>query len=208
MKVCDPSKEEGFSLVKSLRQKHTNLCTCVKFRPNHPREVISGALDSSIVVWDFVRGKSLFSFVLHQQGSQQVVNPPFVHSIDLSPNGKTLAAGLGDSTVALFDLDKRHQISTLESHSASVVQVLFPLFEPREHIISASNDTSILLWHLKYLHSTPKTTNARNGTVSLQINHGSKINWLSSTENGQLFVADVSAQISVYQMDISNSLRS
>lgn len=53
----------------------------------------------------------------------QLFNPPFVHSVEFTPDGRYLAAGLGDSGVVVFDAKTRNAVGRFDGHSAPVCQV-------------------------------------------------------------------------------------
>ncbi|GLT80123.1 hypothetical protein SLA2020_515780 [Shorea laevis] len=75
------------SLFKTLRAGHSSICSCVQFVPWRPWEVISGGLDSKLVLWDFSKGQSskVFNFGLPDingsGNSGQCFNPAFVHAM-------------------------------------------------------------------------------------------------------------------------------
>jgi WD40 repeat protein len=89
----------------------------------------------------------------------QVCNPPMVHSLGWSPSGATLAAGLGDGSIAVFSIENRTLVQTGllstgcggASHDSSVASVAFPSFsrQSAERIVSsAGTDGSIFFWDL------------------------------------------------------------
>eukprot|EP00252_Welwitschia_mirabilis_P027534 TRINITY_DN9468_c0_g1_i1.p1 TRINITY_DN9468_c0_g1~~TRINITY_DN9468_c0_g1_i1.p1 ORF type:complete len:397 (+),score=69.48 TRINITY_DN9468_c0_g1_i1:61-1191(+) len=106
-------------LYRTLRSGHTNICSCVQFHPHKAWEVISGGLDSKVIIWDFSRGKphTIIEPVSDKfdaenpSSSNKLWNPPFVHAIALSenvPQGKNTqctAVARGDGTVELLDLE-------------------------------------------------------------------------------------------------------
>jgi hypothetical protein len=53
----------------------------------------------------------------------QLLNPPFVHSVHYSPDGRLLAAGLGDGTVSVQGVPSGCLRARLCGHSAAVAQV-------------------------------------------------------------------------------------
>jgi WD40 repeat protein len=175
--------------------------------------VVSGGLDSKIVLWDYSRGKPLYSFDLssEQRGQQQLVNPPFVHSIDVSEDGGLLAAGVGDFSVCIYHLPSRKLVHRLEAHMSSVSQVMFPAFAPMNHVLSAGNDNLILLWCLPSLASySRKKKNKSQSECNidssaesqpvLKLEHSSKINWMTTSNTPVVFVADQTSDISMYSL--------
>ena len=68
----------------------------------------------------------------------------YVHSVAFSPNGTTLASGLEDGTVKLWDVVTRRNIATLEGYTGSVYSVAF---SPDGTILaSGAYDRTIKLW--------------------------------------------------------------
>lgn len=104
--ACDDSGEikvidvQSGKLFKSLHSKHDNICSTVQFRPNRPWEIVSGGMDYTIISWDFSSGRALQELNVQELGGDNqegayFVNPPLVHSIHMSGNGRMFAAGLG-----------------------------------------------------------------------------------------------------------------
>lgn len=104
--ACDDSGQikvidvQSGTLFKSLHSKHDNICSTVQFRPNRPWEIVSGGMDYTIISWDFSSGRALQELNVQELGGDNqegayFVNPPFVHSIHMSENGRMFAAGLG-----------------------------------------------------------------------------------------------------------------
>ena len=102
-----PSRER----IRTLKGKHTSICSNVQFRPRHPGHVLTGGLDCMLHWWDISRSvplciASCSSAPIAASGSNaaQVCNPPFVHSLHAHSSGDLLAAALGDGAVALYSL--------------------------------------------------------------------------------------------------------
>ena len=159
---CDDSGQikiinlQDGTVFKTLR-KHTNICSTVRFRPRKPWELISGAYDSNIMHWDFARGryKNKIDMVElgHDEGpsgSAYLLNPPFVHSVDVNTEGTYMACGTENALVHVFDASKRNlrYMSTLHGHSQGVSQVHFPAFSD-SILISGGNDGNIVIWDVK-----------------------------------------------------------
>ncbi|KAL3905771.1 MAG: hypothetical protein SGILL_009543, partial [Bacillariaceae sp.] len=84
-----------------------------------------------------------------------------VHSLAWSPSGQSLAAGLGDGTVAIFSVQDNNQLVQTGllsegAHESSVVSVVYPNFSNNSNnnrlaekiLCSAGSDASILFWDL------------------------------------------------------------
>ena len=50
-------------LMRTLRRRHTNICSSVRFLPGRSDEVVTGGLDSQAIRWDFRRYVFVQSFV-------------------------------------------------------------------------------------------------------------------------------------------------
>ncbi|CAM9836745.1 unnamed protein product [Ascophyllum nodosum] len=146
-------------LHKTLRNAHASICHTVRFRPRASWDVASGALDSTLVMWDFSSGKvrRKLDFVDEATGSSsasasssssqkvQLFNPPFVYSVDFSLDGRFLAAGLGDSGVIVLDAKTRNPVGRCDGHAAPISQVHYPRFDPTL-LVSSGNDRRLLFW--------------------------------------------------------------
>lgn len=174
------------TLFKSLR-KHSNICSTVCFRgERRPWEVLSGGLDSLLVHWDFSRGRPIHhhDLVGLAMNSPQVVNPPFVHSIDVSADANVALAALGDNSVLIYDLDRDLPVVQLEDgHSTSVSQARFAQFSPSSHVVSGGNDYSILLWNVGQVLTELREARSKKGKAArLQNNRNKKKTTKDSTE--------------------------
>ena len=74
-------------------------------------------------------------------------NPGPVWSIDLANDGKTLAAGIGDGSVRLWDIDKEEVVRSFNAHIGNVWNVKF--HPTLELFATAGDDTWVKLWDLK-----------------------------------------------------------
>jgi len=94
---------ETKKLLKKPHNGHDNICNCIEFRPKNKWEVWSGGMDCKLFKWDISRGIPTRNYnmlnVNINNNSVKMVNPPFVNSIAISPDGHTVAAGLGDGSI-------------------------------------------------------------------------------------------------------------
>lgn len=149
VRIIDIKKRQA---VGTLRGIHDNMCTSVLFRPKTTWEVISGGMDCRICDWDFGRRRPLFqlpSAAPEGVTSNQMVNPPFVHSLAATADGKKLVGGLGSGEMAIWDLKGRKEITRVAAHGACVCQVVCP--KSGNTIVSAGNDSQVAVWRLSSL---------------------------------------------------------
>jgi len=123
-----------------------------------------------------------------------------------SNSSKILISGNGSIQLFRFEGKKKFvPDECLKKHSSSASQVHFPKFSPNDMLVSGGDDCKVVLWNLsssKCNGTSAAENNAKEASsvgVVHEVQHGSKINWISSsllTEN--IFVADLTYDISLY----------
>ncbi|XP_060578089.1 WD repeat-containing protein 53-like isoform X2 [Ruditapes philippinarum] len=216
-------------LYKTLRRKHTNICATVCFRVRKPWEIFSGGMDCNLIHWDFSRPKCLNQFNMQELQDAPsdlgayMVNPPFVHNLSMSPDGKYLACALENGFVSVFDASKKNiaEMCTLHAHTQGVSQVDFV---SSTKLLTGGNDCTVASWDLSKMNSgedasthAPSETNghsspihSRNSQITencklSEIQHSSKINWMKNfSHSGNHFVvlADQSPDLTVLPIQI------
>nr|XP_048323242.1 cellulose synthase A catalytic subunit 8 [UDP-forming] [Ziziphus jujuba var. spinosa] len=118
-------------LYKTLRAGHTSICSSLQFLPWRPWEVITGGLDSKLVMWDFSKGRPLkiVDFGLNDSNGGQCLNPAFVHAIAvpdidmLNKSEKICAVARGDGVVDVINIESELAImkskTSIKSHKGS-----------------------------------------------------------------------------------------
>ncbi|XP_052782570.1 WD repeat-containing protein 53-like [Mya arenaria] len=232
--ACDDSGEikiislQEKRLYKTLRRKHTNICSTACFRVRKPWEIFTGGMDCNLIHWDFSRPKCVNQFSMQElqdapsELGVYMVNPPFLHHLSMSPDGKYLACALENGFVSIFDATKKQisELFTLHGHTQGVSQVTF-ITETK--LITGGNDCAINAWDLAKMEedNDQMPHNATNGHASPihnrnsyitdcckigEIHHESKINWLkyfAHEERSFVLVADQTSaltMIPVFQM--------
>ncbi|XP_044494916.1 WD repeat-containing protein 53 [Mangifera indica] len=118
-------------LYKTLRSGHSSICSTVQFVPWKPWDVITGGLDSKLVMWDFSRGHLLkiIDFGLpdvNNSNTGQCYNPAFVHAIAvpdvdmLDKTDKICAVARGDGVVDVLNIES--ELSTTRSKNSIKAQ--------------------------------------------------------------------------------------
>ncbi|PVD18361.1 hypothetical protein C0Q70_20910 [Pomacea canaliculata] len=225
--ACDDSGEiKIFSIgdkkvFKTLRFKHTNICSTISFRSNHPWEIISGGLDCRLIHWNFSTLKCLNKFNMQElhstsnDASLYMVNPPFVHHIGKNESGSLYACALENGLIAVFDGSSRHlkEKFSLHAHEQGVSQVHF---HGDNTLISGGNDYRVIVWDLSKAEQYQEHENlVMNGDCSPEdkrneiitvlcrvkiIAHPHKVNWLIPfVRSGHLFaaIADQTCEITI-----------
>ena len=114
----------------------------------------------------------------------------------------------GNGSIQLFRFEGKKKFvpdECLRKHSSSASQVHFAKFRPNDMLVSGGDDSRLVLWNLnsgKCNGTSAADNNVKEATsvcVAQEVQHGSKINWISSTSLTQnIFVADLTNDISVY----------
>jgi len=104
---CDDSGEcklydtKKNSVFRTLRNRHKNICSSAVFLSTRPDDIVTGGLDSQILVWNYstvryVQGINTQNLLQNLgDNSVNMFNPPLVNALDCSNDGKLLASGLG-----------------------------------------------------------------------------------------------------------------
>lgn len=149
----------------TLSSSSAALVTSLAFRPKAKYlDLATGGTDCTVCLWDVNRPRRPSStFVIQREeedGVNQVCNPPFVNSLSWSPSGRLLAAGLGDGTAMVMQVDGRRLVEGCRlkgGHDAAIASVLFPRFGGVDSsrvvaddrlLVTGGNDGSVILWDL------------------------------------------------------------
>lgn len=125
VKIIDVSQK---CLYKTLRAGHTSICSSVQFLPWRSWEVISGGLDSKLVMWDFSKGRphKIVDFALHDNNggnTGQCFNPAFIHAVAvpdidmIDKSGKICTVARGDGVVDVIDIES--ELAVIKSKTSA-----------------------------------------------------------------------------------------
>eukprot|EP00164_Ancoracysta_twista_P018628 GFYU01032360.1.p1 GENE.GFYU01032360.1~~GFYU01032360.1.p1 ORF type:complete len:353 (-),score=102.65 GFYU01032360.1:170-1228(-) len=210
-------------LYKNLK-KHKNIAMGVQFRSQKQWELTSASLDCTIINWDFGRPKPKCIINTSEEKSAsraQMVNPPFVFSIDYHSNAKDIVCGCGDGTVVVYDIDKARPNLKLQSHGAAVNRVKFSDVGGKCVILSGADD-DLILWRYDAcvemavtcegssdpdvkevdLLNPADDQSARMAPCLHKFSHGNKTNDMCvMAEYQNVVVVDDSCDVSVYDLE-------
>lgn len=215
-------------VFKTLRFKHTNICSTVVFRSGRPWEVLSGGLDCRLVHWDFSKPKCLNQFNMQELYATlgdplYMINPPFVHHVSDSPNGLTYACALENGRIPVLDASHKNLQPryALFGHSQGVSQVQFI---NDSLLISSGNDACLALWDLTKAEQYNPENIQMNGDCTEKgspeeeknmaitelcrvrsIQRSSKVNWIKPfgpEHDKRIYIADQSSDLSILNLSL------
>lgn len=96
--------------------------------------MVSGGVDSTVVIWDFKEGHILKSLKCNG----------FVTSVSLSPDARYLAYGGSDNNVTVYDIENDNTTVTYSHHSNVITAVIFS--NDGRYIASAGGDKLIHIY--------------------------------------------------------------
>jgi len=101
---------------KRMQRAHGgSIVACVRFRPSRMYDVVTGGLDSKVVLWDASKGKKAWTLDLstavidgdnNDNALGPMVNPPYANDVAYSAAGDRLAVAAGSGDVFLVDAGK------------------------------------------------------------------------------------------------------
>lgn len=122
--------------------------TCINISPDG-KTLAVGSNGASVRLYDITSGRELSSLSPTSRpgiSSQEEMEERAVKSVAFSPDGKTLAAGLNDTTIMLWDIASAEVITTLRGHAGPVLSVAF---SPNgKTIATGSSDKTVRLWDI------------------------------------------------------------
>ena len=130
-------------LIRTIKG-HTEIINTVVVTADN-KQIISGARDNQIKVWNLETGKEEFTLTGHKKE---------VTSLAVTSDRKLLISASADETIKIWDLIEKKQIITLNRHDAPVTSVV--LTPDEKELISSSDDGTIKIWNLQtgeLLHS-------------------------------------------------------
>ncbi|KAK7090603.1 WD repeat-containing protein 53-like [Littorina saxatilis] len=228
--ACDDSGEiKVFGLsdrkvFKTLRFKHTNICSTVLFRSKRPWEILSGGMDCRLIHWDFSKPKCLNQFNMQElhstsnDASAYMINPPFIHHLAKNADGSLTACALENGLIAVFDSTQKHlhEKFCLHAHQQGVSQLHFAADNT---LVSGGNDSKIVVWDLNKAEqyeapagvvangdSAPEDRRNEGITGLCKVNsltHPQKVNWLAPflhEDQWRMVVADQTSDLTIYPL--------
>uniref|UniRef100_A0A7N6BF11 POC1 centriolar protein homolog B n=1 Tax=Anabas testudineus TaxID=64144 RepID=A0A7N6BF11_ANATE len=139
----DPSLERHF-------KGHKDAVTCADFNPNR-KQLASGSVDKSLMIWNLAPKARAFRFVGHQD---------VITGVQFSPFGNLVATSSKDRTVRLWTPSMKGESTVFKAHTAAVRSVAFS--NDGQRLVTASDDKSVKVWSVHrqcFVYSLNQHTN-------------------------------------------------
>ena len=133
----DPALERSF-------RGHKDGVSSVSFSPTM-KQLVSGGLDGTVMVWNFKMQMRAFRFVGHKAA---------VTSVDFAPSGSLIASGSRDQTIRLWAANVKGESVSIRAHTAPVNSVAFS--GDGQQLVTTSDDKSVKAWSIptqRFKHS-------------------------------------------------------
>ena len=177
------------SATRRLSGGHENIASSVAFRPapTSSDDVVSGGFDCKAILWEHSTGRRKSHALLGGQGgaSGLGLNPPFVHALAYTGNGKYLLCGTGDGSVSVREAGGLGQVAAEEGHDSFTSCVHVPYdaslsgelaeaaaastaaHETGTVAFSGGNDGKINAWRVRESTTTqPRKRRGKNKTAN------------------------------------------
>jgi WD40 repeat protein len=199
------------------------ICTAVQFLP-HTHEVLSGGMDCQLLHWSVPNTTVLEHIRISEiLKTPQVINPPFIHHVDVHKEEKLCGLGCGDGAVRFCSLypsarPKMRLLGEVAAHQSACSQIHFAKFS-RCHVVSGGNDGFVKIFKFT-VNQTPTISSTKRQRKTnpkmlapfaidvaavLSIAHTLKVNVLHSSSSrtllGNLFVGDQSNNVTAYFLE-------
>ncbi|HYZ18816.1 MAG TPA: AAA family ATPase [Gaiellaceae bacterium] len=186
--VWNEDGSQGATYVETWRLKHPGPPRLVPLRANGiiaatltPKGRLVVATNGAISTWNAATMRRI------SQVPGPRLKPEFVSGA-LSPDGRTLAYGLGDGTVHFFDVATGKEVAGTGAHSAGVARMAFS--PDSRTVVSAGDDALAILWN-------PAT----GAPLERLTGHGGRILWPDFSADGKtLYTPSLDGTILQYDL--------
>ena len=140
---------------RRMRNRHDSIASSVAFRPGSAGDLCSGGLDCGLISHDWRTGRRRWGAALRgssEDGGAQLFNPPMVHRVDFSADGRLLAAALGDGSAAVLDCQRGEELGRVRAHASAMCAAAWMGAAPRptalggRRLATAGNDGMLRVW--------------------------------------------------------------
>eukprot|EP01084_Bolivina_argentea_P258599 436044_1 len=159
-----PKTKERDQLRRKKRHRTKEVKQCL-FSPDGNRLI--WCQGKNILIWDIINKKELLK-IKCIQGNRL----GDVQTIDISPNGKYIAAGLYQNKIKVFNSYNKDLIRVLEGHIGSINTIKFD--RQGKYIISGGSDSQLILFDLRTGQKLKTFNKHSSDIMSIAIDYNNK----------------------------------
>ncbi len=132
--------DHDLGMLQTIQTAHDNSVFSVALHPNG-KNIISGGRDAQLKVWN-ENGKNI-----HSQNAHWFT----INDIKFNPNGKIFATASRDKTIRIWDAENYTLLKELNTikNGGHINSVNRLMWLNEQHLLSASDDRSIILWEIE-----------------------------------------------------------
>jgi WD40 repeat protein len=162
------------------------------------RQIVSGALDNTVKVWELDTGRLVRSLEGHTD---------WVRSVAITPDGRQVVSGANDQTIRVWDLDTGRLVRSLKGHTAAVTSVA--ITPDGRQVVSGALDNTVKVWKLD-TGRLVRSLEGHTGPVwSVAVTPDCKASPEGRGEGGQQVISGSHDQtIKVWELDTGRLVRS
>jgi WD40 repeat protein len=177
------------NLVRTLNG-HSDFISTVAFAPDG-KTLASSAADGVVRLWDVATGQQDSGFTYESTVDLATGQRLWTTGLAFAPDGKMLAIGLADGSVALVEPGTGKLIRTLTGHTGIVVSRGVAFAPDGKTLATASFDGTVRLWDVASGAQTGEFTRHDLRVLSISFSPDGARLASTSDQSGQLFVWDV-----------------
>lgn len=173
---------------------HTDTVNVVRFLPGDAQAVSVGR-DGGVIVWDLTRAQELTRYLNPQRAA---ASPQF--ALDISADGRLIAAGGDDQVITVWDRETNRVIQTLRGHERSVRALAFS--PDGRRVVSGTTNGDLILWDVE-TGAQIRSFNGHNRTIQDIDFSPDGAAFVSASGDGTIRVwdAETGFEIRIYEME-------
>jgi WD40 repeat protein len=141
----DPLPAGALVRMGTVRLRHDHPVQTVTFAPDG-KTLASGGNDYRVCLWDVTTGRLIREFARSSERAGAYADARLVHSLAFSPEGKTLAASIGDHSVVVWETATGKELRKIQGHEGPISALAFS--PDGKLLVTGGHDQAIHFWDL------------------------------------------------------------